>query len=617
MPKQMVAHCVSVYIHGSEELNMVEMRNDKNMCIKYVILSSSFGYNSPITREVSRYAELSSIILLPAVTGYYSGKSFNPEYIEKVVYDVFDGSFRLSVHCLFLIVDNGSVFNTNVYYTELEVQSNPANMALVKLTLQEKIDGRKVVVHYLQYLCDGYCPQHWIEGHTFGELLPTITLHKKNLYEANFRLVSYGYIPSTSTIPDDVVSFCLKIVATLSYVYCDSHVMVIASLEKLHNFSSTIYNLRNKSRSDDFFANSYTYIQSPSPSFRRISHVSQGTYSHDTSKFIFYCSKESRSVNKSKILHWFRPFTPLLWLYCFMLLAVPFVVTFISTKSVSDSVGTIYGVVVLVLGQYTGLIGKKLLIFASFFGLIVGSFYESQITSEAIVQLPPETIHSLQELLQKGYKILGVVEDVLEQYKQEFIIRNLMDKFNESWYIYGSGYVESDRRITAEANLLATQKYAKITNAQLLWYNLIKYSEHVRKQTGIAEYDCFMIPDEIVKRQVYWRMTVKNRYWLGKSIHRVQEAGLTDVWDGWVKWLSKLNYIMYEQRLIRKGTWLGDSLFHKKDLGPGLITVQEVGGFFILALCPYITSILILVVEMYAEKRSLKVNSVQIIKEVD
>ncbi|CAL8098388.1 unnamed protein product [Orchesella dallaii] len=619
---QSFTHCVNIYIHGSEELELIEKVYEKyddfqkpfsdtkifSMCIKYVVLNSSYLYELEITREVSRYAEISSVVLLPAMPRDYPYKSFGRKYIEDVVNEVFDESFRHSIHCIFLIVDNDNTTATT------EVQQYPANMVLMKLKNRKTADGRLIVVHYLKTLCHNYCSQYWTDGHKFGDLVPANKFHKRHLYSANLGSISFALSPSTSTIPNDLLSYCQKFVANLISKNCDSKVMSMASFAELHNFTVAIYNLKVKSNRVAFDKFTDSYIVYPTLLFfissRNVPfHV---IYSHDASMVIFYCSKESREENRSKIFHWIEPFTALLWLYCFMLLGIPFLITFISTNSASDSLGSIYGVVGVILRQYTGVVGRKLLIFTSFFGLIVGSFYESQITSLAIVQLPPETIQSLQQLLQRGYKILLKHEEYHGTYKEDFKMREILDKFNDSWFRYASVYDGHDKKFALEVSLLAVsngrQKYAAMEAASDTYFSLLKHTQSIREETACAECNCHPIPDEIARRHHHWIVNVKNVYWLVKSLHHVKEAGFQNVWNHWAKWVEELNYIMYERRLQEKGSWVGDSFFHEKNLGPALIKLEEIGGFLLLSLCPYITGIVILVVEISSKTANCILN---------
>ncbi|CAL8130138.1 unnamed protein product [Orchesella dallaii] len=576
---QTLAQCLNIYIHGHEELELIEKAHEKydnfrksfseikiiSMCAKFVVLNGSFNPSSEIARDVSRYTDTSSIILLPAMTRYHPGEIFNPKYIKRVVHDVFDESFRLSAHCVFLIVDNGRVFNTKESINKIKVQEHPANMIVMKLKIRKQADGRNVVLHYLQHLCDGYCPQYWTEGQTFGELLPPLKFHKKNMYRANFRSVSYAYAPTFHNQPEDVLLYCSKFVTKLNSMYCDSKVMVIVSLKKLHNFTFTIYNLRNKSQRKAFKDDTDPYILSAKTDFRStLKFAFDASYSHDSSKGLLYCGKESRAEIKNTIMHWIEPFAVLLWLYCFMLLGIPFLFALLSTKSYSYSLGIIYGAVGVILRQYTDVVGRKLLISTSFFGLIVGGFYESQITSLAIVQLPIKTIQSLQELLRKEYKILVEEEHILGQYKHDFKIRDVLDKFNESWFIYASADDDYASVVRILLNLLATKKYATILPTSYIFNNALQFAERIRRDTGAAEFHCYGIPEELVKDRNYWTLTVKNKYWVKKSMHHMQEAGLYEIWNRWLEWFFQFDYIVYERRRQEKGTMLGDSLIHKK-----------------------------------------------------
>ncbi|CAL8130134.1 unnamed protein product [Orchesella dallaii] len=633
LQNQTLAQCVSIYIHGFEELDLIEKYYEKydnfrkssseiniiSMCIKFVFLNSSFEPDSEIAREVSRYTEISSIVLLPAMTGYHPGKSFNPEYIEKVVYDVFGVSFRLSVHCVILIVDNHRVFKTNESISKVKVQKYPANMVVMKFKIKKQADGCNVVLHYLQHLCDGYCPQYWTEGQTFGELVPSLMLHKKNMYRANFRSISYAYVPTVPKQPKDVVLYCSKFVAKLNSMYCDSKVMVIVLLEKLHNFTFTIYNLQIKSQSKAYVDGTDPYITSVEMSFQNTLDVAfEVTNLHDGSQGLIYCKKESRAENRNAIMHWIEPFAVLLWLYCFMLLGISFLFTVVSTNSVHDSFGIIYGVLGVILRQYTNVVGRKLLILTSFFGLIVGSFYETQTTSLAIVQLPPQKIQSLQELLQKGYKILAEEEADLRIYKHDFKIKGVLDKFDESWFIYASSHDDYNGKMQVLWNLLATQKYATTLRTSYVSDNAVRYEKNIPRETGVAEFHCYGIPNELLKYYFYWTVSVKNRYWVKKSMLYMQEAGLYEIWNRWLMWFYQLDCLVYEREREQKVTLLEDSFIDKKQLGPGLVTAQEVMGFFLLALCPYITGVVVLVVEMCTNriKIILSGNSVQIIIEV-
>ncbi|CAL8132558.1 unnamed protein product [Orchesella dallaii] len=430
---QAVTQCASVYIHGSEELEeFAKLRENRDgfsrayqqnsiffsLCIKYVVLTSSYISKTKIAREIFQYAEASSEVLLPAKIGYV--KSFRAKYIEKVVYDVFERSFYLSAHCLFVIVDNGDVFQWGKYATRLHVHEHPANMVLAKFRMQNS-HGRKTVVLYVHYMCYDYCPQQWTQF--ANNLLPPISLHKKYVYKANSRSIRYSFWPRGPIDYSNLFALCSKAVPLRCNGDCSAYVMIVLAISDIHNLTVKVFNQRSEAQEKAFFDGSDPYIVSPEflESEITLEVIYILIYDRDTYQKLYYCSETNLlSVDESKLFYWIAPFTIPLWLYCFTLLATPVCATFCRSKSVSESVAVLIGVVGMVLKQYTYVVGKKLLVFTSFFALIVCSFYESQITSLAIVQLPPPVIQSLQELVSKRYKILLFEELPLDYFESEF-----------------------------------------------------------------------------------------------------------------------------------------------------------------------------------------------------
>ncbi|CAL8130252.1 unnamed protein product [Orchesella dallaii] len=396
-------------------------------------------------------------------------------------------------------------------------------------------------------------------------------------------------------------------------------------MKNLHNFTVGIFNKHVASQRKAYKGNPNPYIHSPlsrivSPS-NPITMTYQIIYSDDLSEIISYCRKENHALQEANmgLLHWILPFTFPIWIVCLILLAIPGFVTYYHTKSVSDSVSVLIGVLGVALKQYTNVIDKKLLVFTSFFGLIVCSFYETQITSSAMAQLPLPIIQSLEELIRKGYKLLITRETLIGDYELDFKFRNMLDVFNKSWYTYASLYDDYASRTDLEVILLANSNgsaaYAEIKDKKAMQYNLWFKTELLRNHTGDFEYACYSIPDQLKISQDYWRTNVKNRHWLQLSLSYMNAAGLPQIWDGWSVWVDRLYYMMEERYLREEGDWLGDSLFHKKELGPALIKIHELGGLLLLAICPVIISIVLLVLEIckhraYNKNLNKKPNSI-------
>ncbi|CAL8098285.1 unnamed protein product [Orchesella dallaii] len=326
---------------------------------------------------------------------------------------------------------------------------------------------------------------------------------------------------------------------------------------------------------------------------------------------VYYCAKDqSRAVNGIHISHWIDPFTTTVWILCLLtLLGIPFLGSILVSKSILESLLVVIGTIGVVLRQYTKIVNKKLLIFGVFLGFFLCSFYENQITSLAIVQLPPKTIGSLNELISKGYKILIYEEDDIAKFLYDFKVRQMEAAFNKSWYVIGSKYEYFDKNNDTMVKLLVgtngTAKYASLTNTMYLQYSLTDTTEQTREETGCADYNCHSIPDEIGKSQYYWVVNAKNKHWIEKSIDYMQSAGLQQQWNNWEEWFQTLQQISYERLLKKKGIWLGESLIQKPTLGPGLIRVQELGSFIILVLILLLSSILLLVVEIVKNRLNI------------
>ncbi|CAL8143431.1 unnamed protein product [Orchesella dallaii] len=186
-------------------------------------------------------------------------------------------------------------------------------------------------------------------------------------------------------------------------------------------------------------------------------------------------------------------------------------------------------------------------------------------------------------------------------------MRKMLDVFNESWFIYGSIYDDYYNNVDKEVRLLATSNksvlFASITYDKSIYFHLLYKTDLIRYETGVADYSCHSVPDKISRSQDFWQTDVKNRYWLKISVLFMNAAGLDQIWNSWSKWVFTFEYMMEERQRIKEGKWIGESLFHKKELGPAYINVQEFGGFLILALCPIITSIMLLALEFCAKYR--------------
>ncbi|CAL8098723.1 unnamed protein product [Orchesella dallaii] len=577
------------------------------MCVKFVVLKRDYIHDTKIARDVSRYAEISQVVLLPAMIDYSLGKSFNASYIEKVVYGVFHESFYLSAYSLFLIVDNGAVFKWKTYITKTKVHRHPANMILVKFKTIHQ-NSHKTVVPFMHYMCYNYCSKRWSNIREFGLFLQVVNLHKMQLYNANARSIKYKLFPTATVYPRNLLDLCENFIPLRCGGEYESKIMVVLTIKNIHNFTGRIFSFYVPSQRRAYKSNFNPYISSQTHmkimSNTSISITYQIMYSEDFNSLIYYCRDETLELQEASIgfLHWIVPFTFSLWILCLILIVIPVFVTYYHTKSVSDSVSILIGVVGEVLKQHTNVVDKKLLVFTSFSALIVCSFYESQITSLAMAQIRPPTIQTLQELINKGYKLLKTEGASSDAYRLDFKFRNIENVFNESWFVYKKRYGDYDSAVYRIVNLLARStknlSYAGIKDNKLIQYTLLETTELIRQQTGVASYACHSVPDKIGKSQDFWKTSLKNKHWLEVSLSYMNAAGLPQIWDSWANWVDRHMWMMDEWYLREEGNWLGDSLFHKKELGPAFITIQELVGFLLLALCPVIISIVLLALEI-------------------
>ncbi|CAL8130322.1 unnamed protein product [Orchesella dallaii] len=354
------------------------------------------------------------------------------------------------------------------------------------------------------------------------------------------------------------------------------------------------------------------YIMSPSTPRRNsivdLRDTHGKIYAKDSSLIVYYCRNEAQlEVVENKMLHWLVPFQTTLWIVCLMLLAIPSLITFCLSKSASDSVAVVFGVVGVVLKQYTSVVYRKLLVFTSFSALIICSFYESQITSLATIHIPSPTIQSLPELFGRGYKILKHKEVDLGSFYFDFRARKLQNVLNTSFFTYASKFDDYRERIHQVVKLLATSNqnlsYAAFDVDETAQFQVWYKTELIRRETRDADYYCYSLPEKLKTSQDYWNINVKNKYWLEMSMRFLHSSGLHQIWDSWSDWALTFDYMLDERNLQEKGKWLGESLFHKKKLGPALIRIDELGGFLLLASCPILLSIVLFVLEIYTKYR--------------
>ncbi|CAL8112629.1 unnamed protein product [Orchesella dallaii] len=248
----------------------------------------------------------------------------------------------------------------------------------------------------------------------------------------------------------------------------------------VHNFTFRIFNIRDSSEKKAFQADTDPYIESPyyAAPENNMKQVYKLTYARDTSSTIYYCRREQVSTaNDNKVMYWIYPFTASVWIILLQLMVgIPSLVTIIFTKSIWKAITVVICRVSGVIGHDTGAIGRTMFTFISLFGFIICSFYESQITSLAVVQQPLPTIQSLNEFIAKGYKILKNKEFPTQVFEIDFKIRNMEGVFNTSWFVFGSWYDDFYGNLDSEVKLLTLStnnlKYASIVDTEYIYYNL-------------------------------------------------------------------------------------------------------------------------------------------------
>lgn len=217
---------------------------------------------------------------------------------------------------------------------------------------------------------------------------------------------------------------------------------------------------------------------------------------------------------------------------------------------------------------------KGLRFYASvaFFGAAICLVYGNVITSLAIIPTPPFMYNSFGEIVAANFKILFV--DPYHIFRTEFI----------STFRY-YGYSESDLNNTAQilenVELVPTwlaktgeQRYCTELDTSTIDYQKSLFANEIESivfnEGRNYSVHCHNIKEHYQTLFLSWSVFTVNRHWIMKSMQRMHDAGLRELWRRWSLWAA-----MNDEHLL--------SELHTKDVHPpDIITIQKLLAVIIL-----------------------------------
>jgi hypothetical protein len=249
--------------------------------------------------------------------------------------------------------------------------------------------------------------------------------------------------------------------------------------------------------------------------------------------FLLYCENELKTLRASSA-YWFSPLDTTVWVL--LVLSVTFSAAIASTKSRETFIQAFIELIGTLLRQ----ISEKRMFFLQvvfcFMGFFITTPYESVVTSDVTVPLPPLIVRDLRELIvDRGYKMVYPIMDILDlagydlhEFRDGFNKYNLSDVFFLSFQGFDYSNDTKASCLARKNNNLATD----VGQSELGWVVMEFQSE-------AKERFCHVVPEPFFRRYFATLVRGRGHEKIVRFLFLAREVGILGFWYNNYHWLME------------------------------------------------------------------------------
>jgi hypothetical protein len=252
--------------------------------------------------------------------------------------------------------------------------------------------------------------------------------------------------------------------------------------------------------------------------------------------FLLYCENELKTLRASSA-YWFSPLDTTVWVL--LVLSVTFSAAIASTKSRETFIQAFIELTGTLLRQ----ISEKRMFFLQvvfcFMGFFITTPYESVVTSDVTVPLPPLIVRDLRELIvDRGYKMVYPIMDIrdlagydLHEFSDGFNKYNLSDVFNSSFQGFDYSNDTKASCLARKNNNLATD----VGQSEMGWVVMEFQSE-------AKERFCHVVPEPFFRRYFATLVRGRGHEKIVRFLFLAREVGILGFWYKNNHWLTEYRH---------------------------------------------------------------------------
>jgi hypothetical protein len=322
---------------------------------------------------------------------------------------------------------------------------------------------------------------------------------------------------------------------------CSEHFRFVSTAERYFNFT-TVYVSYQEIDHYLIFNNAHNSIHSFISQDRyvvqyRIRENSALCFLRDAEDyFLLYCENELRALSSSSV-YWISPLDTSVWVLLALSLTFSAAITSIKTER------TFIFTVIDLIGTLIRQISKRKMFFLqvvlSFMGFFIITPYESVVTSDVTVPLPPHIVRDLRELIvDRGYKMFFPIINIsklagydLHEFSDGFNKYNLSDVFFLSFQGFDYANDTSVSCLARKKNNLATD----VGQSELGWV-VMKF------QSEAEERFCHVVPEPFFRRYFATLVRGRGHEKIVRFLFLAREVGILGFWYRNNHWLTEYRH---------------------------------------------------------------------------
>ncbi|CAL8143528.1 unnamed protein product [Orchesella dallaii] len=409
-------------------------------------------------------------------------------YLNNQTFNTFITFFKFSMHpstlFIFIVKQGESETQSLSHFRDVQLQL-PAMKLLMAIKPDKSVALRK--------LCCEYCKDESLKNTNLSNI-NIVAMHKTTFWNGNgkeIKAVIYNHRSDYFKNYANDLYACSRMVSRSEY--CASGIMSAIYISHLHNISLKILNAVDSNQlSKDLLRNSLFIV-------------------HKTKQF-FILTIRVGPLHFHYQLVCFQTFTVII-------------------GKVPNVNGTLF-------------VKKRFVIIVSIFGMAICQFYGNVITSCTTISFHSKPFENLKELLDNGYKLLWYSyfyphpNRTLE--KAEFERAGELNRLNNSYYEVRGNHSSIDTHSFYLKNK-NNKKFAILQDSATV--NTLQAAIQKTINSGLdadLESRCHIIQQKLCSSVNFWELYSMNRYWLMKTLLRLQDSGLMKKWDDWFTLVLRL-----------------------------------------------------------------------------